>query len=136
MKALFCKKIFLCILVLFPTLVRGQAPDFRMVGFAALDNGTSGGEGGQIVTPQTFAELRQYVEDNSTPYIIRIEKEFNTGVETWVDEDGRIVDSDANGAVQTTFGAILKAGSNKTLIGIGDQGFFNRIGLVSLCLKL
>lgn len=110
-----------------------QAPDFSMVGFATLNGGTTGGEGGQTVTPSTFDELKHYVEDTTTPYIIRIEKEFNTGLPTFVDGEGTIVTGSTSGAIATTFGAILRVGPNKTLIGTGDKAFFNRIGLVIQC---
>ncbi len=121
------------VLYLISGLLMAQVPDFSLVGFATLNGGTTGGAAGQTVTPSTFAELKQYVEDTSTPYIIRINKEFNTGLPTYVDNEGSIVTSDATGAIPTTFGAILKVGSNKTLIGIGDQASFNRIGLVIQC---
>lgn len=127
------KYSILLILSLIAGQIVAQTPDFGMIGFATLDGGTSGGSAGQTVTPETFAELKQYVENPTTPYIIRIEKEFNTGVSTFVDAEGTIVSGDATGAVSTTFGAILRVGSNKTIIGIGDQAFFNRIGLVIQC---
>lgn len=127
-------KIFILLFAsLFSLEVLAQTPDFSMVGFATLDGGTTGGGSGQTVTPNTFEELKLYVEDPSTAYVIIIEKEFNTGFYTWVDENGSIVASDATGATETTFGAILKVGSNKTLIGKDDQGFLNRIGLVIQC---
>ncbi|MFG6686612.1 T9SS type A sorting domain-containing protein [Mariniflexile sp. HNIBRBA6329] len=129
-----CFKPFIIISIsFFCTIITAQTPDFSMVGFATLGGGTTGGAGGTIVTPTTLAELKQYVENPSTPYIIRIDKEFNTGVQTWVDVDGGIVANGTPGAIETTFGDILKVGSNKTLIGIGDQAFFNRIGLVIQC---
>lgn len=110
-----------------------QTPDFSIAGFATLNGGTTGGEGGQTVTPATFDELKQYVEDTTTPYIIRIEKEFNTGLPTFVDGEGTIVTGSTSGAISTTFGAILRVGPNKTLLGIGDKAFLNRIGLVIQC---
>ncbi|WP_439130346.1 pectate lyase family protein [Polaribacter sp.] len=131
MKLFYAKLIVFNVFITLTT--QAQNPDFSMVGFATLNGSTTGGEGGQIVTPTNIAELKQYVENESTPYIIRITKEFNTGVQTWVDVDGGIVNSGDSGAIATTFGAILKMGSNKTLIGIGDQAFFNRIGLVIQC---
>lgn len=127
------KKSISFFIFLLPIFVLAQTPDFRMVGFATLNGSTTGGSNGQTVTPATFGELKQYIENPSTPYVIRIEKEFNTGVQTWVDAEGSIVSSDATGAIETTFGAIFKVGSNKTIIGIGDQAFFNRIGLVVQC---
>ncbi|MFB6343044.1 polysaccharide lyase family 1 protein [Saccharicrinis sp. FJH62] len=133
MKEKAFKTIFIISLFLISALNQSQTPDFSMIGFATLNGVTTGGEGGQIVTPTTFAELKQYVEAISAPYIIRITKEFNTGVDTWVNADGSIVNSDTTDAIATTFGAVLRVGSNKTLIGIGDQAFFNRIGLVVQC---
>ncbi|MFL1012063.1 pectate lyase family protein [Flavisericum labens] len=124
---------FFVFILLTSMQIFGQAPDFSMTGFATLGGGTNGGAGGQIVTPTTLQELKQYVENATTPYVIRIDKEFNTGVQTWVDADGGLVASDAPGAIETTFGDILRVGSNKTLIGIADQAFFNRIGLVIQC---
>lgn len=109
-----------------------QTPDFSQIGFATLNGGTTGGAAGQTVTPTTFEELKQYVESD-LPYTILITKEFTTGVATFVDETGSIVDASANDARSTTFGAILKVKSNKTLLGVGDQAFFNRIGLVIQC---
>ena len=122
--------LFICVLSI---RILAQTPDFGMVGFATLNGGTTGGNGGQTVTPVTFEELKQYVEEPEVPYIIRIEKEFNTDIQTWVDAEGSIVTSEVPGAVETTFGAILRVGSNKTLLGIGDQAFLNRIGLVIQC---
>lgn len=119
--------------VLLSSGIAAQTPDFSMIGFATLNGGTTGGAAGQVVTPTTFDELKQYVEDPTIPYQIRITKEFNTNVKTWVDVEGGIVTSDTPGAIETTFGAILKVGPNKTLIGIGDKAFFNRIGLVIQC---
>lgn len=133
MKFYWTKSFLLLFVCLLSMGLLAQTPDFRMVGFATLNGGTTGGDGGITVTPSTFEELKQYVENTSSPYIIRIDKEFNTHTQTWVDAEGSIVASDASGAIETTFGAILKVGSNKTLIGIGDQAFFNRIGLVIQC---
>lgn len=124
--------IYLLFLICSLTL-HAQTPDFSMIGFATTNGGTTGGEGGQIVTPANIQELKQYLEDESTPYVIRIDKEINTGVQTWVDANGGIVNETDAGAIETTFGAILRVGSNKTLIGIEDKAFFNRIGLVIQC---
>ena len=111
-----------------------QQPDFSMIGYAAMEGegdfyhagGTTGGEGGQVVTPQTFEELKRYVEDPSTPYIIRVTKEFTTGYPCKVDNEGQISES----GVESTYGEVLRVGSNKTLLGVGSEAFFNRIGLV------
>jgi len=102
-------------------------PDFSMMGFATADGGTTGGKGGKVVTPATYAELKAYLEDRTTPYVIRVTKEFNTGIPVNVDAVGNIV---ASGGIASTYGDILKPGSNKTLVGIGSGAFLNRIGLV------
>lgn len=133
MKLCYTKTISFLLASLFSIGVFAQTPDFKMVGFATLNGGTTGGASGETVTPTTFEELKQFVEDPSTPYIIRIVGEFNRGVQTWVDADGSIVESTADGAIETTFGAILKVGSNKTVLGVGSDAFFNRVGLVIQC---
>ena len=107
--------------------ILSASPDFSMMGFATTEGGTTGGAGGAIVTPSSLAELKQYAEDKTTPYVIRITKEFNTGVSVNIDATGAI---SASGATKTTYGDIIKLGSNKTLIGIGSGAFFNRIGIV------
>lgn len=126
-------KLISLFILFFPMLIMAETPNFRMVGFATTNGGTTGGTAGETVTPNTFEELKQYIEAPTTPYIIRITKEFTTGVTTWVDESGAIVTSNDTGALETTFGAIFKIGSNKTVLGIDDKAFFNRIGLVIQC---
>ncbi len=126
-------------LLLFLTFTLGSSllyaqPDFSMVGYAAMEGegsfyqkgGTTGGADGEIVTPATFTELRRYVEDATTPYTILITKEFTTDTPCFVDGDGHISTS----GTASTYGEILKVGSNKTLLGVGNDAFFNRIGLV------
>jgi pectate lyase len=103
------------------------APDFSMMGFATTEGGTTGGKGGAVVTPTTLAELKKYAEDKTTPYVIRITKEFNTGVAVKIGADGAI---SASGSTSTTYGDIIRLGSNKTLVGIGNSAFFNRIGII------
>ena len=103
------------------------APNFAMMGFATVDGGTTGGAGGAVVTPTTLAELKRYAEDKTTPYVIRITKEFNTGVAVRIDASGAI---NSAGAISTTYGDIIRLGSNKTLVGIGSAAFFNRIGII------
>ncbi len=127
-------RLHLLLGLLFSAIVTiAQTPDFSMYGYATLNGGTTGGAAGEVVTPTTFAELVTYVEDPTTPYTILITKEFNTEVTTYVDASGAIVESTASGAIETTFGDVLKIGSNKTLLGVGDAAFFNRIGLVVQC---
>ncbi len=78
-------------------LTMAQTPDFSMIGYATLNGGTTGGAAGQTVAPTTFEELKQYVESEN-PYTNLITKEFTTGVSTFVDETGSIVDATCWGA--------------------------------------
>lgn len=109
-------------------------PDFSMIGFATTNGGTTGGEGGKTVCPQTFTELKQYAEDPTTPYIIVIDREITTGITAYVDTtSGHLSSAGATNAIASTYGEILKLGSNKTLIGDADKGFLNRIGINIQC---
>jgi pectate lyase len=121
------KKVYLCLALM--GTVASAAPNFSMMGFATTDGGTTGGNGGKVVTPTTLVELKQYAEDKTTPYVIRITKEFTTGVNVSIDSDGTI----GYGGKSTTYGDIVKLGSNKTLVGIGSSAFFNRIGIIIQC---
>lgn len=76
-------------------------------GYAAMDGGTIGGAGGQVVCPTTFAQLQQYAS-GTTPYIILIDREYKGP-------------------------NVLKMGSNKTLFGVGNKGFINQIGVSIQC---
>ena len=42
-----------------------QIPDYSLVGFATLNGGTTGGEGGTEVTVSDFNELKRYAEEES-----------------------------------------------------------------------
>jgi len=85
----------------------GQTPDFGLYGYAAMDGSTTGGAGGQVVCPTTFAQLQQYAS-GTTPYIILIDREYKGP-------------------------NVLKMGSNKTLFGVGNKGFINQIGVSIQC---
>ncbi|NDW09289.1 hypothetical protein [Dysgonomonas sp. 520] len=106
-----------------------STPDFSMIGFATLNGGTTGGEGGQTVKVSTFADLKKYAEDPSTPYVIQVEGEINTGIKAYIDNDGKI----ASSGTETTYGEVIKLGSNKTLIGIGANATLSRIGINVQC---
>ena len=110
--------------------IASAAPDFSMMGFATVDGGTTGGAGGKVVSPATIAELKLYAEDKTTPYIIRVTKEFNSGQPVSIDATGYISSS---GVTKTTYASIVRLGSNKTLVGIGTGAFFNRVGIVIQC---
>jgi pectate lyase len=131
-KGSFVKSSFVWILsaitvIQFATLSTpySQTPNFSQVGFSTQGGGTTGGAGGQVVRPQNFEELKKYTEATETPYVILIDKEINTGIPVQVDEEGSI-----GGSINSTYGEILNLGSNKTLVGLGDKAFFNRIGIM------
>ena len=127
--------VFLTIACSLPFLFNLNAsdlPDYSMVGFATLNGGTTGGEGGEVVTVTTFAELKKYAEDATTPYVIQIQGEINTGIISYIDNDGYLTTDHTSGK-QTMYGEIIKLGSNKTLIGLGDNAFLNRIGINIQC---
>lgn len=109
-------------------------PDFSMVGFATLNGGTAGGAGGEVVRVSTFEELKRYAENETTPYIIEIAGEINTGITAYIEEgSGHIATSQSSSTIETTYGEVLKLGSNKTLLGIGENAFLNRIGVNVQC---
>ncbi|MCD7972707.1 MAG: DUF6383 domain-containing protein [Candidatus Azobacteroides sp.] len=135
MKKIFLHALALSALSFFAgALYADDTPDFSMIGFATLNGGTTGGEGGEVVTVTTFEELKKYAEDPTTPYIIQIPEEINTGITAYIEEgSGKITSPESGNTIETTYGEIIKLGSNKTLIGIGENGFLNRIGINIQC---
>lgn len=101
------------------------APDFSQTGFSTMDGGTTGGAGGPVVRPADLAELKRYAEEPEAPYTILVTKEMNTGIPVSVDEEGAV-----GGSIPSTYAAAIHLGSNKSLIGIGDKAFFNRVGVI------
>lgn len=88
------------LLAFFLSAMCAQQPDFTCVGFAAMNGGTTGGQGGTEVTVTNLAQFKQYVsEKDVTPRIIYVKG----------------VLEGAGG------GEVVTIGSNKTIIGIGDQ---------------
>lgn len=83
--------------------VYAQTPDFSPYGYATMEGGTTGGEGGPVVIPESFEELQEYAS-GSTPYVILIDREFKGP-------------------------NVLRLGSNKTLFGVERSGFFNQVGI-------
>jgi len=78
----------------------------KLVGFATLNGGTTGGLGGQTVTATTYAELKSYAE-SATTYIIRVQGTISNG---------------ANGGK-------ISVKSNKSIIGVGSTAFLNGVGI-------
>ncbi len=90
-----------------------QIPDFSLAGFATLNNGTTGGEGGTEVTVSTYADLKSYAEEENTPYIIKIDGTI-TGI-------GSVAGQDYEGSITVE--------SNKSIIGIDSTAFLDGVGL-------
>jgi pectate lyase len=105
-----------CIL-LFAVIVNSiswsQIPDFSLAGFAALNDGTKGGEGGTEVIVNTYADLKTYAEEENTPYIIKISGSI-TGI-------GSVAGQDYEGSIAVE--------SNKSIIGIDNTAFLDGVGL-------
>lgn len=84
-------------------------------GWAGQNGGTTGGEGGTVVTVDNMTDLEYYAEMDTTPYIIQISGTIDIGTGN------------------------LEIAANKTLIGIGENptlkgnvGFSNRDGNIIL----
>lgn len=80
-------------------------------GWASMNGGTTGGEGGIIVTVDNFTDLEYYAELGTAPYVIQISGTID------IDSDG--FDIHANKT-------LIGLGSNATLVG--NVGFNNREG--------
>jgi pectate lyase len=84
----------------------GGSVAVKLIGFATLNGGTTGGLGGQTVTASTYAQLKSYAE-SATTYIIMVEGTISNG---------------ANGGT-------VSVKSNKSLIGVGTTAFLFGVGL-------
>jgi pectate lyase len=100
----FIKNYFLWLCV-FTALTHAQ-PDFSMTGFATMNGGTTGGQSGEVVTAQTFQQLKGYAE-SSLPYVIMIEGRIHNG----------------------SGGGQIRVASHKSLIGVGNNAFLDGIGI-------
>lgn len=120
------------LILFFSFLVSGYCTgqvDFSMAGFATADGGTTGGAGGKIVRPTTVDELKRYAQ-SPNPYIILIDREFSNTREEYVNANNTI---DPSGILTTVNGDVIKMASNKTLLGVGSNAFFNRIAISIQC---
>jgi pectate lyase len=104
-----------CLLVLAAAPLAAAAPDFSLMGYAAVSGDgiatTTGGAGGKTVTVKTLAELEAWAADrekNTEPGILRI--------------DGKI--SSPASALIT-----IKNGANITIEGVGRTGELQNVGL-------
>ncbi len=78
----------------------------ELVGFATLNGGTTGGQGGQTVTASNYDELRTYAE-SAERYVILVQGTISNGPN----------------------GGELNVQSNKSLIGVGDSALLDGVGL-------
>jgi len=78
----------------------------QLVGFAAENGGTTGGQAGRTVTATTLEELTKYAKSDD-PLIIWIDRTISAGSQ----------------------GASVNVKSNKTLLGVGSAGFLEGVGL-------
>lgn len=84
----------------------GSGNATKLIGFATLNGGTTGGLGGQTVTVSTYADLKSYAE-GTTAAIIMVQGTISNG---------------ANGGK-------VSIRSNKSIIGVGSTAFLNGVGL-------
>lgn len=84
----------------------GNKPDFSLVGFASQNGGTNGGEGGQTVTASSLDEFVTYAT-SAASLIIQVSGKISAGPD----------------------GASVLVNSNKTITGIGSNGFLEGVGL-------
>ncbi|WP_226175933.1 pectate lyase family protein [Hymenobacter lucidus] len=89
-----------------PVAANSITPAFGPVGFATENGGTTGGAGGRTVAATTLAELTEYAK-SAEPLIITISGTISGG----------------------TQGASVRVSSNKTLLGVGKNGFLEGVGL-------
>jgi pectate lyase len=106
---MICYAMLLFILTITPTTFAVAGP----VGFAAMNGGTTGGEGGETITVTTGADLYAALkekQDSSTPLTIKI--------------DGTITPSNTDESKID-----VKDVEDVTLIGVGDGAEFDGIGI-------
>ena len=92
-----------------PTATPIENPSFNLVGFATLNGGTTGGQGGPSVTVSTGRELQDAIEMGG-PRIIYV--------------NGTITPSNSDDSKIE-----IKGYSNISIIGVGTRGEFNGIGI-------
>lgn len=104
------RPFFACITAVF--IVSGMnaglsaQPDFSCAGFATLNGGTKGGEGGQTVTASGYSELKSYAE-SAGRYVIKVGGTVSNG----------------------SGGGRIRVKSNKSIIGVDSTAFLSGVGL-------
>lgn len=103
------KNIYLFFALLLSSVfaLAAEQADFSCTGYAALNGGTTGGEGGEIVDVHTYDELQAAAggEKDVTKRVIRIHGKIEV----------------AGG------GEPIAIGSNKTFVGVGNTAFISQI---------
>lgn len=89
----------------------GGTPDFSMIGYATLNGGTTGGQGGSTVTISTLAQLQAWAasrENNTTPEIAYISGKISASSTTLIN---------------------VKHGANVSILGLGSTAELENVGL-------
>jgi pectate lyase len=89
----------------------GGTPDFSMIGYATLNGGTTGGQGGSTVTISTLAQLQAWAasrENNTTPEIAYISGKISASSTTLI---------------------TVKHGANVSILGLGSTAELQNVGL-------
>ena len=97
--------------------------DYGVSGFATLNGGTTGGEGGQVVKVSTGTELHTALctrASSDTPIIIEVEGTINHANTSRVSGDSC---NTADDVIE------LKEISNISIIGVGSGALFDQIGI-------
>ena len=92
---------------------QAQRTDFSIAGFATLNGGTTGGEGGTEVIVTSYSDLKKYAENQSTAYIIKVNGTI-TGT-------GSVASGNYQGSIYV--------GSNKSIVGMDSSAFLDGVGL-------
>lgn len=82
----------------------GFLPTAGPIGFATLNGGTVGGEGGQVVTAEDYSSLRSYASQ-SEPLIILVKGTIQNGAS----------------------GGVINVKSRKSILGVGSTAFLDRV---------
>lgn len=109
--------------VLYVSMLAAQASAQGSVGFASMNGGTTGGEGGAVVRASTGTEIHAALcgrASSSTPIIIEVEGVINHG------NTSKVSGSSCNTADDKIE---IKEVSNITLIGVGGGALFDELGI-------
>ncbi|WP_374728253.1 pectate lyase family protein [Catenuloplanes atrovinosus] len=103
--------------------MRANAATGGVTGFATQNGGTTGGQGGQVVTASTGSAIHTALcnrASSSTPIVIQVSGTINHGNTTKVSGDSCNTAADR---------IELKEISNVTIIGVGSGAVFDQLGI-------